>query len=517
MYPVFPIVCSFAILGTIIPIPKHWKAGNIATVSLGLWILGCNIIFLVGTVVWHGNINNPYPIWGDIVNVYLAMFPTALASCTLCIQYRLWTIARIRTVFITKKDKKRQKYLTWFLCLGLPILVAILHYVVQGHRYNIWEDLGPVIATFNVTLAFPLFFVWDPLLCIISAVYGVLTIRLFLARRKEFDDIFASGSTNINKDKYLRLLCLAAVSVILHLPLSLWVMLANAIAHLVDPWISWEDTHSDFNRVVYFTRFLISQTPAIVTQMSVAWWAVVLCGFNYFFLFGLGEEALRQYRGFIGIILKPFGIQYPKKRKRNAIQRTWLDVILGRPGKSANHSSSAPTSSMPQFTSKHNTSHPSSREKPGAGSLNQARAQMTTTNGGNDISLDLDNVDFLDPVEARKLARISTHTHPGQAMRYPHAARGRTLASPHSYIDSSIHQTSGEGREESTDIADEKAGIEGSDAVGARIEPSSPDEVRDEDEDIDLEAQVLSQSAIQQERRRAILEKTPEMTEEMTF
>lgn len=104
LYPVFPIISSFAIVGCIIPIPAHWRARNIATISLGLWILGANIIFWVGTVAWHGTINNPYPVWGDIVNLYLAMFPTALASCTLCIQYRLWSIARARTVFITKKD-----------------------------------------------------------------------------------------------------------------------------------------------------------------------------------------------------------------------------------------------------------------------------------------------------------------------------------------------------------------------------------------------------------------------------
>ncbi|KIM26104.1 hypothetical protein M408DRAFT_10129 [Serendipita vermifera MAFF 305830] len=426
MYPVFPIISAFAIVGCIIPIPAHWRAGNIATISLGLWILGCNIIFWVGTVVWHGNIANPYPIWGDIVNVYLAMFPTALASCTLCIQYRLWSIARARNVFITKKDKQRQKYVTWLLCLGLPMLVAVLHYVVQGHRYNIWEDIGPMIYTYNVTLAFPLFFIWDPLICLISAVYGILTIRLFLARRKEFDAVLASGSSNVNKDKYLRLLCLAAVSVVLHLPLSLWVILVNSTAYTVFPWISWEDTHSNYGRIAYFTRFLISQTPDVATQWSVTCWSVVLCGFNYFILFGFGEEAMKHYQGFIGAILKPFGIQYPKRRRRNAIKRTWLDVILGRPGKPTNLSSSAPTSSMPQFTSKATASQPSSGAKTGGNSNHQTRTQTTTANGGNDLHLDLANLDFLDPAEARKQARISAYTRPGQAMRNPVAAKGQS-------------------------------------------------------------------------------------------
>ena len=104
MYPLYPVVGAIACTLCAIPIPAHWRAGNIATISLGLWVLGMNIIFWIGTICWHGTLANPYPIWGDIVNQYMAMFPTALASTTLCIQYRLWSIARARSVFITKKE-----------------------------------------------------------------------------------------------------------------------------------------------------------------------------------------------------------------------------------------------------------------------------------------------------------------------------------------------------------------------------------------------------------------------------
>jgi pheromone a factor receptor len=104
LYPLYPIVGAVAIVLCIISIPAHWRAGNIATVILGLWILGLNIIVWIGTIVWHNSIDNPYPVWGDIVNFYYAMFPTALASTVLCIQYRLWIIARARNVFITKKE-----------------------------------------------------------------------------------------------------------------------------------------------------------------------------------------------------------------------------------------------------------------------------------------------------------------------------------------------------------------------------------------------------------------------------
>jgi hypothetical protein len=359
--------------------------------------------------------------------------------------------------------------------------------------------MGPFIVTFNTVLCYPLFYIWDPAICLITAVYSILTIRLFLARRKEFDAVLASGSSNINKDKYMRLLCLAAVGIVLHLPLSLWIIIVNVTAYPVAPWVSWDDLHSNFGRIGYFNRFILQISPDAAIQLSAAIWAVWLAAVLYFALFGFGEEAMKQYREFIGILLRPFGIKYPQKKKRSTIKRTWLDVLLRRPGKPTNLSSSAPTSSMPQFNSKPSASRPT-------GNSNPTQSHTTTAGGGNDLNLDIANLDFLDPAEARKQARISAYTRPGQATRGPLSPKGHAVL--RSSLDSSIHRNSNEH-----DRIDEEKGdfdrSEGSDG------PSQPSSSRDgADDDVDLEAQ---QSEIQQERRRAILEANPELTEEMTI
>lgn len=104
LYPVFPILASIAAFLSLLPIPLHWGAGNITMVALSFWcIIGC-IICAIDTCIWHGNLRNPHPIWGDIVQVYYVMICPAVASCTMYIQYRLWTIARIKSVFITKQQ-----------------------------------------------------------------------------------------------------------------------------------------------------------------------------------------------------------------------------------------------------------------------------------------------------------------------------------------------------------------------------------------------------------------------------
>ncbi|CAG7846099.1 Pheromone B alpha 3 receptor [Serendipita indica DSM 11827] len=435
IYPAYPIICAFCSLLVLFPIPAHWRAGNIATIAAGFWTFGILIIVTVNPIVWHGNLRNPYPIWGDICAAWIAVYGFALACCILCIQYRLWSIARTKRVLVTPKEKTKQKYVTYFICYGMPIIFKVIHYVNQGHRYNVIEDIGPVATQYMTPVALATIFSFEPIVCLITAVFSGLTIRLFLKRRKEFDAVLASGS-NTNKGRYLRLLCLSAVSISVHLPLALWYLVVNFTAYKIYPWKSWEDTHSNWMRIVYLSRFMLGLTPNANIYMSISFWTLPVCGINFFIFFGFGEEATAQYKSIIGAILKPFGIRYPKDRKRVTVRRTWLDVILGRPGKPVNLTSSMTTSSMPQFVSNPSNSQSADQSKTASKRSKNAKkstsghhkhhaptetrttTQTTSIAGrGNDLNLDIANLDFLDQAEARKQARISAYTRPGQAAR----------------------------------------------------------------------------------------------------
>ena len=51
-------------------------------------------------------------------------------------------------------------------------LIDFLELVVEGHRFDIFEEIGCIPNTYNVTLAYPLAVVWNPVLSIITAIYG---------------------------------------------------------------------------------------------------------------------------------------------------------------------------------------------------------------------------------------------------------------------------------------------------------------------------------------------------------
>ena len=159
--------------------------------------------------------------------------------------------------------------------------------VVQGHRGNILEGLGCRPSIYNVTLAYPLLFVWSPFLCFVAAVYACLSfiafVRLRRSRRKNIDEFFSSGYS-ITKDHYLRLMGFSLIPPFIMVPLLFFNLVVN-IKSGVRPWISWEDTHSNFNR---FDRY-----PASAIEANLSNYACALIEFWAFFFFFFVIQILR--------------------------------------------------------------------------------------------------------------------------------------------------------------------------------------------------------------------------------
>jgi hypothetical protein len=193
---------------------------------------------------------------------------------------------------------------------------------------------------------------WEPLFVISSAFFGMMNVRIIVKRRKILDVVLSLGSTNVSKDRYMRLLCFTIWGVVVHTPLSMWVIIVNATQYEVFPWISWENTHSNYGRIEYINRFMFSILHDVV-YTSIAWWSLPLCGFAFFVFFGSGQAAT-PYQPLIAACLRPFGIQYPreKEKKTKSTKRTWLDIILRRPAKPSSKESFGTPSSLRFETSR---------------------------------------------------------------------------------------------------------------------------------------------------------------------
>ena len=178
--------------------------------------------------------------------------------------------------------------------------------VVQSHRGNIIEGLGCIPVINNVILSYPLILVWIPFLSFVAAIYACLSFRIFLSlrRRNTTNQLFSSGYS-ISKDYYLRLMGFSLVPLLVSVPLTFTSFILNIKAG-PRPWISWEDTHSNFDR---FESYSAEANPYVYANWMINLCGCFVCCFLFFIFLGTNPEQCRQYRRWFFIILRLFGIK----------------------------------------------------------------------------------------------------------------------------------------------------------------------------------------------------------------
>lgn len=201
--------------------------------------------------------------------------------------------------------------------ISLTPIFCSTDYVVQGHRYDILEDVGCIPATYNVTLTYVLIQVPTLSIFLATTVYAVLTMRAFAHRQAQFKEFLNSGNSNISSSRYVRLIALASLEVIIGLPLALTGCILNATVYgPVNPWISWEDTHFEFWRVWMVPAKFWRADPLTVSVTELSRWSAVLCGLVFFAFFGFAEEARTNYKRAFANLCNLVGLKYPLDNPR---------------------------------------------------------------------------------------------------------------------------------------------------------------------------------------------------------
>ena len=110
-------------------------------------------------------------------------------------------------------------------------------------------------------------------------------------------------------------------------PLTLFALVVNIRAG-PQPWISWEDTHSDFNRFDSYPAAVIAADPYIYATWVLDLWSCTISWVLFTIFLGMGNEQRRQYRRWFFVILRPFGI---KPRSLSTESPTVWQRLFGRP------------------------------------------------------------------------------------------------------------------------------------------------------------------------------------------
>ena len=133
-----------------------------------------------------------------------------------------------------------------------------------------------------------------------------MAIIAFNKSRKAFNE-FLSSNNSLNKSRYFRLMCLAGFETLCTVPLGLYAIARNTRPEIMEPWLGWADTHSNFSRVVLVPAILWRYSGA-ESDLELTRWFAVIGAFAFFGFFGFAEEARKNYRTAVQSVAKTVGV-----------------------------------------------------------------------------------------------------------------------------------------------------------------------------------------------------------------
>ncbi|KAI0632780.1 pheromone A receptor-domain-containing protein [Trametes polyzona] len=276
----------------LIPLPWHWRARNIPTLSLIAWLFMINVAHGVNVILWWGNLKIRVVVWCDIVSKLVISANMALPAACFCLAMRLEGIAAVRQVKTSHLDKRQRVIVDLAICVGIPLVYMALHYVVQGHRFDIIEDFGCQPDSY---VSIPEFFlVWFvPILsCLGTFILGGMAFMHFFRRRATFARHLAASNSGLTPSRYFRLMSMS-------LALVIWDVVIFALTlswnyrNGLRPWTNWADVHSNWLAI---GRFPMAFIPADDKRwLYFIWWTAPTTAYMFFAFFAFGRDASVEY------------------------------------------------------------------------------------------------------------------------------------------------------------------------------------------------------------------------------
>ncbi|KAJ6487398.1 Rcb2.42 [Mycena vitilis] len=341
MHYELPIGAFIAVFLVLVPLPWHWRARNVPTLSIIAWLFISNMIMGVNSIIWADSIRLTAQVWCDITTKLQVGATMALPACCLCLCIHLERIASVRQVRTTIEQKHRRMLFDLAMCWGLPILSMALHYVVQGHRFDIVEDFGCRPATYISIAA--IFLVWVPQLIVVVLTLGFAAAALyhFFRRRLTFARHLADSNSALTPSRYFRLMAMAIAQMVwatFVTVTNMWLTLRDGVR----PWISWADVHSDFGRIGVFPHVFIPAEQWAWTYFI--FWTVPITALMFFSFFAFGQDAMKEYKAVFGATRRvlripekakpvpsfaPFAPRFPtsERKQSSATDATDIDTI----------------------------------------------------------------------------------------------------------------------------------------------------------------------------------------------
>lgn len=119
-----------------------------------------------------------------------------------------------------------------------------------------------------------------------------------------------SGNSDLNFNRYFRLMALAVVNLLFLLPLGIYTMVVNTTESSIYIWRGLSDLHFDFSAVDQYPAIVWRANPLARASIMFSEWSFIGCALLFFAFFGFGNEALRHYRKVYEAATKRLGVRH---------------------------------------------------------------------------------------------------------------------------------------------------------------------------------------------------------------
>ncbi|KAH9948847.1 putative fungal pheromoneG-protein-coupled receptor [Amylocystis lapponica] len=322
------IVIAFSFLGfVLVSIPLYWQieAWNVGCLLYMFWTATQCLIQFINMNIWKDNAINWAPVWCDITSRWRLASSVGVCASSLVINRRLCRITTVASMGFTREEKRRMVLLDLAIGLGLPVLQVALYWFIQGHRFDILEGFGCIHTIPNTVLSWFLFDSWPLVIGLVSMVYCTLTLRRFIRREKELKSLLTSNS-NLNFNRYFRLMGLAAIEICCTIPVSIFGLVNDSQVPIYK-FVGLADLHYNFSFVLQSPAVIWRSSPATVRAIDLTMWSIILCALVFFAFFGFAEDARKHYR-----------LAFTAVAKRLGVSTAFLDGLRSRMNSRGNNS-----------------------------------------------------------------------------------------------------------------------------------------------------------------------------------
>lgn len=172
----FRVLTAISITLSIIPLFWHWTNKNVPAVLLTVWVVISNICLFMNTFIWP----NDYlwetwdgNIYCDIQIKILIACGTGQMGAVAAISRNLANIMSDDISVVQTKRVRRQNLIKdLILCLGIPIYMMSIHYIVQPARYGVYAIVGCMPMVDRSWPSIVLLFIWPPIAALVAAYFS---------------------------------------------------------------------------------------------------------------------------------------------------------------------------------------------------------------------------------------------------------------------------------------------------------------------------------------------------------